>query len=587
MFRFLKIVLGLLFLLIIVAVAVPFLVPADKVKDQLLAEIDAKIGREVSIDHVSFVLFPSLALKAEGVKIGNPLWVGSGYMVEAKSLKIGLELMPLLHKEYKVDELTLDEPTIVLIQQKGRNNWTFGKEETRYSEPAKSSPSSATTEELPKTKTHEMLERLHLARIAINDGSLTFRDEVRGTTQEITSVNAELTAPELNEKAVFSFSAEYKEKKAELRLTLDKPFAAYEIGSLTGVNLKASYGDLDLAWVGQVSFKPDHTPFLNGKIIISQIDVAALTQKDEASATSKSAPTPAANALPPVKTGPSHWSTAPIKLDALTRADADLAISINTLTLPKTTFKDIVLTVHLDKDAHGRSVLQAQSNSISAYGGIIKLGVNASDNGTMGVSFTASKAEAEPLLHDFAGYDRVSGTIDLETQLSATGQSQRELVGSVAGKGSVQFKNGKLKGVNLPGLLRRITGGQNAEEGTDFSDLSGTFTVAKGIVTTNDFKMNSPLLRVTGAGTADLPNWQEHFLLKPMLVASLEGQGGKDASGIVIPVNVEGPLDHPQYQPDFKAALQENLKDPAALKKNLKNIREEIKESGGLKGLLR
>jgi len=575
MFRFLKIVLGLLVVLIMVAVAVPFLVPADTVKEKVLTEIEARIGREISIDHVSFVIFPTLALDAEGVKIGNPLWAGGGNMIEAKSLKVGLELMPLLHKEYKIKEITLDEPTILLIQQKGRANWEFGKAETRDASPPPSA--SPEGEEQPKSKAHAALENMHVGRIAIKDGTLAFRDEVKGTTQNITSINFSLAAPELNEKAELAFSAVYEGKKADIALTLHKPFA-FEIGSLTDVDLKASYGPLGFSWAGKASLKPGGRPFLSGKVTIPSLDVAALSQKDASSGSPAAAKAPAAS--PP--SGASHWSDAPIKLDALARADADLAVSIGSLTLPKTTLKDINATVRLTQ-----GVLQLQTNAINAYGGTIKLAASANTVGALSVFFAAAGAQAEPLLHDFASYDRVSGTITLETRLTAIGQSQRALVNSLGGSGSVSFKDGKLKGVNLPGMLRKLTGGQSADDGTDFSELSGTFTVAKGIITNNDFKMSSPLLRVSGAGTADLPNWQEHFLLKPMLVASLQGQGGKDASGITIPVRVEGPLDHPGYTPDFGAALKENLKDPAKLKQDLKDLKQQLKDSGGLKGLLR
>ena len=56
--------------------------------------------------------------------------------------------------------------------------------------------------------------------------------------------------------------------------------------------------------------------------------------------------------------------------------------------------------------------------------------------------------------------------------------------------------------------------------------------------------------------------------LKPALVASLQGQGGKNAPGIVVPVKVEGPLDHPSYTPDFAAMLKDNLTDPGRIKRN-------------------
>ncbi len=570
--RVLKIILSLVILLIVVAIAVPFFVPADKIKDEVLAQIEAKTGREVSIDHVKFAIFPTIALDAETVKIGNPAWALGGNMAEIKTLKVGLELLPLLHGEVKLKELTLDQPVILLIQQKGRANWNFAKAETQKTEEA-SKPQAGSKQ--ATNKTMAMLNDLHLAQITIKDGVINFRDEIAGKTENITGINLSLVAPNLSEKAELEFSAVYGGKDVKINLTLDKPFA-FEIGSLTDVTLKAGYGALDFSWVGKASLKPDGRPILTGKVTIPSLDVAALSQKDESKDTTPS------KAAAPAKEGASHWSDAPIKLDALGQADADLTISIGSLKMPQTTLDNINTDIHL---AQGN--LSMKIGPVNAYGGTVKLSVGASAAGAVNVALLAEHAQAEPLLHDFAGYDRVSGTIDIETKLSTYGNSQRTFVGALSGTGSFHFKDGKLKGVDLAGLLHNLTGAQDTNAGTAFSELSGTYTVAKGIISNNDLKMSSPLLRVTGAGTADLPNWQENFLLKPSLVASLQGQGGKDAPGITIPVKVEGPLDHPHYQPDLQGLLQDNLKDPAKLKDTVKGLKDTLKQNGGLKGLLR
>lgn len=570
--RFIKIILILLVLLIAAAVAVPFVVPADKIKEEILAQIEAKTGREVSIDKVSFTLFPTIGLSAEGVKISNPTWAGDGNMAEIKTLKVGLELMPLLHHEYKLKELTLDEPVIVLIQQKGRANWEFGPATAQETPQAKAAPETST--EGKTDKTLALLKNLHLDHIAVKDGSFTFRNEVTHETQSMAGVNFSLKAPDLSERAELTFSTTYGGKNGKLDLTVEKPLAL-TIGSLADINLKASYGPLDITWVGQAAFRNNHKPILNGKVSIPSIDTADFASKDSKKGEA------AASANTPRPEGAAHWSTDPIKLDGLNAADLDLNISIGSLKTPKATLSDVNAAVRLNN-----GTLNVQVNPIKAYGGTITLALSANATGGVGGSFSAAGAQAEPLLHDFAGFDRISGTIELNTKFTASGGSQRAMIQSLGGSGSVAFKNGKLKGVNLAALIRNVTGGQGEETATDFSELSGTFKILRGVVTNDDFKMNSPLLRVTGAGTADLPNWEEHFLLKPTLVASLEGQGGKSAGGITIPVKVEGPLDRPHYQPDLASALQDNLKDPAKLKDTVNGLKDQLK-GGGLKNLLR
>ena len=235
--RLIKILVSLVVLFILAAILVPFLVPADKFKGEVLAQIKTKTGREVSIDHLSFALFPTLSLDADNVKIGNPTWI-SGNMVEAKTLKIGLELLPLLHKQVQLKELTLDTPVIALIQQNGRANWDFGNAPTTNHVPA---PTKQAAEKSPASSTGAMLAGLHLGKITIKNGTVSFKD-ITGKTQTVTGINLSITAPNLLDRAEVEFSALYNGKKAELSLKLQKPFA-FESGAPTDVDLKVVYGD--------------------------------------------------------------------------------------------------------------------------------------------------------------------------------------------------------------------------------------------------------------------------------------------------------------------------------------------------------
>src|SRR3546814_15211776 len=74
------------------------------------------------------------------------------------------------------------------------------------------------------------------------------------------------------------------------------------------------------------------------------------------------------------------------------------------------------------------------------------------------------------------------------------GASQRELVGNLAGNGAVVFRDGAIKGINIAALVRNISTAaldQSFDEAatTDFAELSGTFTIDKGIVTNDDLSL--------------------------------------------------------------------------------------------------
>jgi len=567
--RFLKIFLFLIVLLIAAAIATPFLMPADKIKEEVLAQIKAKLGRDVAIDTLRFSFFPVVQLKAEGVRIGNPDWANGGNMAEIKTLDIGVELMPLLHHEVKLKNLALDAPVIALIKRQGRVNWAFGKPSTTVP-----SPASGGHEPPAVSTSANAIADLHLDNIAITHGTVIYRDDASDKTQTVSELDLSLKAPDLAEKADITFAALYDGRKADARLTLLKPLAYIGRGT-TEVSLKASYGPLDFTWKGTAAMA-NGIPSLTGVIDIPSLKLTDLTRHDEAAPSHASAP--ASGAAP---TGESHWSDTPIKLDGLKQANGDLTITLGKLILSKTTLENITAHVKL-----ANAVLQLQIEPLKAYGGTLTLAAAANAAGAINAAFTATQAEAEPLLHDFADYDRLSGIIDLQTKFTGAGTSQRALINSLGGQGNVLFKNGKLKGVNLAALVK-TPGAQGEGESTEFSEFSASYTITRGILETHDLKLLSPLLRMSGEGSANLPQWQQHFLLKPMLVASAQGQGGKDESGIVVPVIVDGPLNHPSYRPDLQSALQENLKNPDQLKQNLKNLNKTLINRDTLKNLLR
>ena len=64
----------------------------------------------------------------------------------------------------------------------------------------------------------------------------------------------------------------------------------------------------------------------------------------------------------------------------------------------------------------------------------------------------------------------------------------------------------------------------------------------------------SPLLRVSGKGSVNLPKDTVDYRLAVELVSSLQGQGGQAAdqlSGIPVPVRIVGQLQKPQFKPEL------------------------------------
>ncbi len=184
--------------------------------------------------------------------------------------------------------------------------------------------------------------------------------------------------------------------------------------------------------------------------------------------------------------------------------------------------------------------------------------------------------------------------------MRGSGASQRAIVSNLNGNGSLAFTDGAVKGINLGAMLRNVgsaflDASAGTPQQTDFTEITGTFTITNGVLDNQDLQLLSPLLRVAGAGTVDMPPRTVNYRITPKLVASGEGQGGQSgASGITIPVVVSGPWSDLSFKPDLAGALQNTLKDPAKAKEAVQETIKTITEGdgkkdpvGAVRGLLR
>lgn len=254
----------------------------------------------------------------------------------------------------------------------------------------------------------------------------------------------------------------------------------------------------------------------------------------------------------------SGWSSEPIDPSPLRIVDLDLALSATALEVHDIKIGKSTLHVGL---AAGK--LTADLQQIALYGGSGTGQVVLDGSGNaLGLDGSADLKGVQlgPLLTDAAQFTRLTGAGDVAFTVTGQGTSQAALVGSLGGKCAISVHDGTIKGLDLVGMIRNIGGaftGDGDSGQTDFSDMSGTCTIASGIVTNKDLAMASPLLRVTGSGTVDLPKRTVDYRLQPKLVASLQGQGSRrDLGGIGVPVVISGPWDHLSYVPDLAGAAK-------------------------------
>ena len=257
------------------------------------------------------------------------------------------------------------------------------------------------------------------------------------------------------------------------------------------------------------------------------------------------------------------WSNDPIDLDGLGRFDADAKLSVGHLTVDTIRLDQSDLTVLLKN-----RVMTTTLNEVRLYGGVgrgtVILDGSAGATARLGVDLKTEGIEALPLLKDAADIDKLTGKGRLGVVLTGDGQSEREIVETLAGRIEFAFEDGAVLGVNVAEMLRNLSRGNlsglatEPTDKTDFSALTSSWTVTAGVAENQDLRLTSPLLRLTGAGRVLLPQREVDYTLKPRLVASLSGQGGSaDLSGLEIPVRVTGSWEDPKFAPDLSGLVRD------------------------------
>ncbi len=122
--HWIKIVVGIVVLVLIIIVLVPFFVNANTFRPALEKQISQALGRPVTLGNLSFS-FLSGSLVANNISIADDPAFSSTPFLQAKSLRIGIETWPLiLHRQLIVTRFAADSPSINLIHA-ANGSWNF------------------------------------------------------------------------------------------------------------------------------------------------------------------------------------------------------------------------------------------------------------------------------------------------------------------------------------------------------------------------------------------------------------------------------------------------------------------------------
>lgn len=613
----------ILICLVVIVVAALLIIPrfidARHYREPLEKMVSEASGRPFSVGgDVSLSLFPWAGVSFEDLRLGNPAGFAEPEFVTIKAFEVRVKLLPLLFRDVQVDRLVVSEPRVFLVTNKdGPASYDFGSQTAAGAKPA--APASAGSG-LP-------FQSLAVGEVSIRDGSIALIDHKKGTRHDLSGVNLGLKDVTLDRPVEFSLSAAVNRKpvsaqgrfgpvgenigkgKVPVDLTVEaagqlkllvkgtlenllagpRAEVAIDVAEFSPRKLLAEFGqsppatadpktlerltlkaavkagadrvslsdgilELDQSKLNfNLTAKEFNKPNVTFDLRLDQIDLDRyLPPPSEAQATgAASSPAAASNA----KTG----------YGPMRKLVMDGTIKIDRLAVAKAKFDDVTLKV-LARDG----VISLDPFDLKLYQGRAagRTIVNVKgERPVTEVQLAVDKVQANPLLKDLIGKDFIEGAANARLSLSMTGEDPASIKQSLNGKGSLDFADGAIVGVDLANMVRNVKtafGGEvpsGPKSRTDFSELTVPFTLESGVFRTSEALLRSPLLRLQAAGSADLVREVLDFRVEPKLVGTIKGQGDdKDRSGLSVPILVSGSFSNPSFRPDLKDLAKDQLK---------------------------
>lgn len=634
---FLKLLAFLVVAIIVLVVVVTQFISEDDIVAQVSAKVEQATGRVLSVDgSKDLKIFPSLSLVLGDVRFANSETGTKPDMMNISELKIHISWMSLIDRELSIDKFVITNPQILLeTDSNGKGNWSFLPETV----PVEDEPQSSGNDgmELPEGfdvslgqvevvgGTLTYIDGVTHQKTMVNDvnvaialpslskpltvaGKVTYQDQAFSLVTEVTTPMAvieqkdfsltlalssdlgnvnyqgevlqqnqsgqtfsgELSAVVPSVKQLLAWQGISLEAKPEAfnQMSLDSKVNFYN-NELTLNALTFALDELNVT--GQSTITLGDKPSITAEVDLGELDLNPyLPEKedDESSKTAKSQEDEKQG-----KPEPIVWDDTNIDLSGLNAANVVLNVRSSMLKVNDVTLGKNQLSVVL-KDA----VANIELKEFEAYQGNGK-GIITVDGRAapykVDTKFSLEGVNAEPLLIDAAGFDKLVGTGNFELALNTLGNSQKSFVDALNGDLSFAFTDGAVKGFNLAAIARSAQGllqGDMAavnldkdfsdSEKTDFAALTGSFKVVNGKATSDDISLVNPFIRVAGDGYVDLPKTKVNMKVKTTLVASTQGQeAGDDSSGIVIPIKIKGSFEDIKVKPDVVGEKTKELKD--------------------------
>jgi AsmA protein len=493
MSRTLRVILIIVGLLIVLVAVAPFLIPVNQFRPTIEQKASAALGRKVDLGNLSLSLF-SGSLAADNLAIADDPKFNKSPFLTAKSVKVGVELMPLiLSKDLNITGITIDNPEVTLIRNSG-GEWNYSSFGASAAKSQARQEGAAKQE--PPAKSSLASNEFSVQKLALNNG----RINIGSTSSQKMSVydKVDLTATDVSLTSKFPVTLTAS-LPAGGTLKLDGTVGPLdqENTALTPVNAKLTINGLNLAATGFL----DPSAGLGGLLDLNA-NVASQNGEARVSGTAK-----LSKALLVAGGSP---ATTPVNLDFNTRYD----LRKNSGVLEPSALKI--------------------GNAVAHLSGTYEVPVDAT---VVHIKIDAQNMPAKDLeaflpalgIHVPSGASLQAGTLNANLQLSGP-------TNKLVTVGNVGLLNAKLAGFDLGSKLSAVSSMLGVQTGKDLEieKMTTDLHIAPTGLQAQNFDAVLPSLgSLVGAGTIDAKNELDFKMAATLkgAVGSVAGGAGNAASG--------------------------------------------------------
>jgi len=515
--RIALIVVGVLIVLLLVA---PFLIPVNQFRPTIEEKASAALGRKVQLGDLSLSLI-SGSLSAENLSISDDPKFSSSPFLTAKSLHVGVEMLPLIFSQkLNITGVTIDTPQVTLLHN-AAGVWNFsslGDSEAKAKARAEKNPSGTSA-----------AADLSIEKLTLKNGKITVGETKSQKRSAYDNLNITASNFSMTSKFPVTVTADLP-SGGKFKLDGNAGPVDQEDTSLTPLNAKLTVSSLNLASTGFL----DSSAGLGGLV---DLDGTLASHSGEAQ-TKGSAKL--SKALLVAGGSPAG---VPVTVDF----DTKYNLRKNTGVLNPSVLKIGSAAAHLG----GTYSAEGEATAV-------KIKVDAKDMPAKDLeAFLPALGINLP-----KGATLAAGT--LSSDLDITGPTNRLVT-----TGNVGLFNGKLAGFDLGSRMSTVTELTGLKTGSDLEieKLTSDVRMAPDGIKAENFLAVLPQLgNLTGAGTTDSKNNLD-FKMIATLSKSAEASSGSGApgglggilgkvagagcnSGMTVPFQIKGTTSDPKFVPD-------------------------------------